>query len=277
MKNFFIVIACCLLIACSGSGGGGGDGTKAGTATFSITDSKPVLPDGVINVFVTIDEVSVHKDGGDWVILPLKETPFTVDLLAYSNGETAELVPPVKLDPGTYTQLRLSVKEASLRVLNPDQTTEDFPIDVPSGSLKTDQPFDVLLDSKGYIDVVIDFDLSQSLVVTGGKPPTYKLKPVLHIVKVNDAVIFEGLILNTLFVEGISPVVTVYDKDGVIYSQVVVELELAPEIDSQWQVFWIVPDQNYKVEIDYNGDKVADFTKDVLAETIPPGTTLLIE
>jgi hypothetical protein len=273
MKRILVLLTCCfLLFSCSGSGGGGGD--KEGTATFSITDSKPMLPEGVTNVFVTIDEISIHSNG-NWQVLPMTTTPFIIDLLEYTNGETTQIVPPIILQPATYTQLRMSVKEASLRVLNPDQTTEDFPIDVPSGSLKTDTPFTVDLLNRGYIDMVIDFDLSQSIVVTGnGK---YKLKPVLHIVKVNDAVIFEGLILNTLFVEGINPVVTVYDKDGVIYSQVVVELEPAPEIDSQWQVFWIVPDQNYKVEIDYNGDKVADFTKDVLAETIPPGTTLQIE
>jgi len=273
MKNLFITIAFCLLVACSGSGGGGGD--KEGTATFSITDSKPMLPEGVTSVFITIDEVSIHSANGNWQVLPMTTTPFIVDLLEFTDGETTQIVPPVVIPPGTYTQLRMSVKEASLRVTNPDQTTEDFSVDVPSDNLKTDAPFTVDLLNRGYIDMVIDFDLSQSLVVTGnGK---YKLKPVLHIVKVNDAVIFEGLILNTLFVEGIDPVVTVYDKDGVIYSQVVVELEPAPEIDSQWQVFWIVPDQNYKVEIDYNGDKVADFTKDVLAETIPPGTTLTIE
>jgi hypothetical protein len=271
MKKILVLLACCILLACS-NGGGNNDST---TAAFSITDSKPMLPEGVTNVFVTVDGVSIHSEAGEWQDLPLKENPFVVDLLAYTNGETAEIVPPVKLLPGKYTQLRLSVKEASLRVLNPDQTTEDFPIEVPSGNLKTDQPFEITADGKGFIDIIIDFDLSQSLVVTGnGK---YKLKPVLHIVKVNDAVIFEGLILNSLFVAEISPVVTVFDANGVIYTQVVVEKEPEPAVDSQWEVFWIVPNQNYTVSIDYNGDGVGDFVKEVLAETIPPGTTLLIE
>jgi hypothetical protein len=273
MKKFLIVIMSVFFIfAC-----GGGNNNDSGTAAFSITDSKPKLPDNVTSVIVTIDEITVHSNKGNWIPLILKETPFVVDLLEYTDGKTTQIVPPIFLPEGTYTQLRMSVKEAYLRVTNPDNTTEDFPVEVPSDNLKTDTPFTVELSSKGYIDMVIDFDLSQSLVVTGGKSPKYKLKPVLHIVKINDAVIFEGVILNTLFVEGINPVVTVLDKDGTIYTQVVVEKEPEPQIDSQWEVFWIVPNENYTVNIDYNGDSVIDFTKEVLAESIPPGTTLKIE
>jgi hypothetical protein len=31
---------------------------------MSVTDAKPMLPDGVTNLFVTFDEVRVHKSGG---------------------------------------------------------------------------------------------------------------------------------------------------------------------------------------------------------------------
>lgn len=278
MKKFFVLICLCLMLISCGSGGGNG-GTKDGTMSFAITDSKPVLPENVTNCFITIDEVLVHKSGNnaEWFSLPLKETPFTVDLLEYTNGETAELIPPVKLEPAQYTQLRLSVKDAFLRVTNPDNTTEDFPLEIPSGVLKTDAPFEVLLGNKGFIDMVIDFDLSQSIVVTGKQK--YKLKPVLHLVKVQDAVILEGSILNTLFVEGETPIVTVYQGDGTIFTQVAVEKEVAPATDSLWEVFWVVPSQNYKVEIDYDPslNNGPEFIKDVLADSIPPGTTLNIE
>jgi len=275
MKRFLIAIMCALFIVSCGGGGN----NDSGTAAFSITDSKPKLPDNVTSVVVTIDEITVHSANGKWIPLILKETPFVVDLLEYTDGKTTQIVPPIYLPEGNYTQLRMSVKEAYLRVTNPDDSTEDFPVEVPSDNLKTDTSFSADLSNKGYIDMVIDFDLSQSLVVTGGKTPKYKLKPVLHVVQFNGAVIFEGLILNTSFVGDEKPVVTVYDKDGVIYSQVVVEKEPEPAIDSQWQVFWIVPEQNYKVEVDYdpslaNGPEVI---KDVLAESIPPGTTLTIE
>lgn len=273
-RIFALMVALMFVVSC-----GGGGNNDSGTATFSITDSKPKLPDNVTSVVVTIDEITVHSANGKWIPMILKQTPFVIDLLEYTDGQTTQIVPPIYLPEGTYTQLRMSVKEAYLRVTNPDNTTEDFPIEIPSGNLKTDSPFSADLTNKGYIDMVIDFDLSQSLVVTGGKTPKYKLKPVLHIVQVNGAVTFEGVILNTSFVGDEKPVVTVYDNDGVIYSQVVVEKEPEPATDSQWQVFWIVPDQNYKVEIDYDPSLAngPEFTKDVLGTDIPPGTTLLIE
>jgi hypothetical protein len=272
MRKFFaVILAVFFIVSCSGNNN---NDPKPGEMTFSITDSKPTLPEGVVSVFITVDEILVHKEGGEWINLPLKETPFSIDLLQYTNGETAEIVPPIQLEPGKYTQLRMTVSDAFMRTIN-NGNTEDIPLDVPSGKLRTDGTFDVALDSKGFIDMIIDFDLSQSIVAQGnGK---YKLKPVLHLVEISDAVIFEGLIDNTLFVGDEKPVVTVYDQDGLIYTQVEVEKEPAPATDSQWLVYWIVPDKNYKVEIDYNNDKVADFTKEVLAETIPPGTTLTIE
>jgi len=87
----------CLLIASSflmitSCGGGGGDSTGTGEVTMSITDAKPLLPEGAteaINLWVTITDVLVHKSGGGWISVPLvKGPPYTVDLLQLVNGIT---------------------------------------------------------------------------------------------------------------------------------------------------------------------------------------------
>lgn len=273
VKTMFLFIVFCMffLISCGGTGN-----QDDGAMTFSITDSKPKLPEEVISCFITVDEMLVHKEGGEWINLPLTETPYTIDLLQYTDGETAEIVPRVILEPGKYTQLRMTISKAFLRTLN-NGITEDIPLEVPSGKLRTDGVFEVNLNDSGRIDMIIDFDLSQSIVAQGNG--TYKLKPVLHLVQVNDAVIFEGFIDNALFVGEESPVVTVYDSEGIIYTQVLVDKEAAPATDSQFNIFWIIPNKDYRVEIDYapslnNGPEVI---VNVLAASIPPGTTLKIE
>ncbi len=83
---FAALIAGVLLSACGG--GGGGSASSSGTISMAITDAKPSLPPGVVQVLVTIDEVSVHASGGSWVSLPLAQNPFTIDLLQFSDGRS---------------------------------------------------------------------------------------------------------------------------------------------------------------------------------------------
>src|SRR5512139_3681000 len=101
IKSLVTLGALILLAVTFGCGGsGGGDGSSTGTVSMAITDAKPLLPSGVTNFFVTIDEVMVHSSGGTWKSLPLPQSPnpFTIDLLQFSDGNTTELVPPVALE-----------------------------------------------------------------------------------------------------------------------------------------------------------------------------------
>ena len=62
------------------------------------------------------------------------------------------------------------------------------------------------------VDITIDFDLSNSIVVTGpAANPSYKIKPVLHIVETAGSATIEGTIDNLLFPESYV-VITVYDS-----------------------------------------------------------------
>ena len=98
-----------IFIACGGGGGGSGG---FGEVSMDITDAKPVLPAGTEYLLITFEEVLVHKAGGGLMSLPLPEFPYTIDLLQFYDGYTTELVPPVSLESGKYTQIRIVVSEA---------------------------------------------------------------------------------------------------------------------------------------------------------------------
>jgi hypothetical protein len=248
------------LLSCGGGGSGGGTSDNgSGTLSMNITDAKPVLPPGTTHVFVTIDEVSVHKDGGSWITLPLAQSPYTIDLLQFSDGKTTHLVPPASLTSGKYTQIRLGVTGGSIVFdTNGDGTdVETVPLEVPSGNLKTDKNFDFEVYGGGAVDLTVDFDLSQSIVVEGNG--TYKLKPVLHLVDTQEAATIRGTIPAAAFGSTTEATVTVWwDKDtsctldenvDEIYTQVVVESS-----DPNFEIFWLVPDEAYIVQIDVGGN-----------------------
>ena len=65
-----------------------GDNGDSGTLKVYVTDAKPVLPSGTEQVLITFEEVMVHKAGGDWVSLPLVQSPYTINLLQFSGGAT---------------------------------------------------------------------------------------------------------------------------------------------------------------------------------------------
>lgn len=114
LKCLIFVISVMSLAVIFGCDGGDGESDSespsTGTVSMSITDAKPMLMENpgkkIENVFVTIDEVFVHKSGGGWEPLPLPKspTPYRIDLLQFSEGNTTELVPPVALQSGAPSQ-----------------------------------------------------------------------------------------------------------------------------------------------------------------------------
>jgi hypothetical protein len=274
-KLISMVLLLCLvsvtlfLIGCGGSSGGGSGGTTGGTGTLSmsITDAKPMLPTGVTNLFVTFDEVLVHKSGGSWISLPLVETPYTIDLLQFQDGNTTEFVPPTKLDAGKYTQVRLIVSSATIRFDN-GGTTEDRPVDVPSGKLRTDKNFVFDVTEASAVDIVIHFDLSRSLVVTGpAANPSYKLKPVLHLFEDPlEAATIKGSIVNSAFGESKKATVTVIAESNQEEYTIVEVSESDTDDPTEFSIFWLVPHESYTVEIDLDQNDEIDcdeFVEDI--------------
>ena len=255
----FFLFSIITLSACSGGGSGSSDGAATAPLSMSITDAKPSLPVGVTNFYVTIEEVFVHKSGGKWKSLELSQSPYTIDLLQFTNGETTEFVPPIQLEEGKYTQVRMIISEASLVVLSEDQkSTTGYTVTIPSDKLKTDKNFDIDLDDHG-VDITVDFDLSQSLVAEGadGGPP-FKLKPVLHIVETSADAIITGTINNDSYTDHvpIEALVTVSERlateqTWTEYTKVVVPMNADGET-TDFTIYWLVPNKIYLVEIDFD-------------------------
>jgi hypothetical protein len=269
---WYIVVFVILILSACSSGGGGDANVGSGTIQMSITDAKPMLPDGATNLFVTFEEVLVHKSGGSWVSLPLVQTPYTIDLLQFHDGNTTELVPPTKLDAGKYTQVRIVVSSATIR-FDDGNSTRDEPVDIPSGNLKTDKSFIFDVTEPSAVDIVVHFDLSKSLVVTGPAPnPSYKLKPVLHFFEdPSEAATIEGSIVNSSFGASEKATITVFaESNHEIFT--IVEVSKSDTNDpTEFSIFWLVPNQSYTVEIDLNQDDTSECEEFVEEIDLPEG------
>ena len=101
-------------LSCSDGGGSSSTTADSGIVSMSITDAKPMLPANITAFKVKFDEVLVHKSGGGWISLPLAESPHIIDLLQFIDGDTTEFVPPVRLDYGKYTQVRIVISPTTL-------------------------------------------------------------------------------------------------------------------------------------------------------------------
>ena len=275
----FITFICCI-VSCGGSGGGvSGDG-GTGTLSMNITDAKPALPiNDIQHVWITIDEIRVHKSGSGWTTLDLPEgrPTYEIDLLEYRDGDTTTLVLPVDLSSGKYTQMRFGVRAARMVTSEGDEIT----LEIPSEYLKTDKNFEFDLPSGGEVAITIDFDLSQSIVATGSG--TYKLKPVLHIVR--DPTTIEGSISADAFGSFTEAVVVVtWDRNdnGIIDSEPPPADEeytrlIVPKADSgltPFKIFWVEPNNSYIVQIFINDREI--FSESIPFGAMPEGTEYIL-
>ena len=272
-----LIISLSFMLMFAGCGSDGGSGSDSGVLSMDIADSKPMLPvEDVEQFFVTFTEVLAHKSGGGWMSLPLAVEPeYTIDLLQFYGGNATELVPPVELETGKYTQIRLVVSKAEI-VIDGDP----YPVDISSNDLKTDKNFDFLVEGGGAADITIDFDLSKSIVVTGLNE--YKLKPVLHIVDTFEAARITGSITDQTFFDNdsVPATITVYldqepigtiDSGDEVYTKVEVP-EHETETETAFSIFWLVPHNNYIIEIDMDKEQVDPNLKDVFTIAVAAAT-----
>jgi hypothetical protein len=262
-----------------GAGCGSGDGSGAGTVAVSLADAKPQLPVDAEQVLVTFDEVSVHKAGGDWVSLPMADTPFSVDLLQFSDGRSTRLVPPVELDSGRYTQVRLELADnqagkdpVNCLVLDGGQK---IPLTVPSGFLRTDKNFEFEVEGESAVDLTVDFDLSRSIVAQGNG--RYHLKPVLHLQETAEAARIQGEIAASSFgaSDEATVTVTVLRRCGALY--IGCRSGEGPCNGSRplpFTIYWLVSGVSYEVEIEVEGR--LPYTETVAASDLGPGETFVL-
>jgi hypothetical protein len=165
----------------------GGTGTLSVKITDSpFSDAKALL--------ITFSEVSVHTSDGNWVTLPFAgdASARTCDLKRLVGAEDVLGTGP--LDPGHYTQLRLTVSSATIYFARqttdpsacaPTMTLETgtevgTAVDVPSGTVKLVREFDVT--GSTTTTILLDFDGDKSVHQTGNG--AYKMQPVIKVVSV---------------------------------------------------------------------------------------------
>ena len=282
-KIFISLLIASSILTLTSCGGGGGGSAGTGDLAIEITDAKPLLPEGVTNLWVEIEEVLVHGQGG-WESLPLPQTPspYTIDLMQFHGDDiddTTELVPPVMLTSGKYTQIRLVLAEDGAWIRFHDDDEQKYPVFIPSENLKTDKNIDFDVPSGGSVDLMIDFDLSQSLVVTddGSGTLSYKLKPVLHIVDTFEAATISGIIDYTSFSTNTANITVL--ANGEVYTEVTVDKDETSDVG--FTIFWLVPNKDYRVEIDFDyvqGSETnsPDWCENVNGTDLQPGADFLL-
>ncbi len=254
---FLLVLAMAAFLSSCGGGGGSSSGSS-GTISMNITDAKPALPvTGVVqSVSIEVNEVSVHKSGGGWTTLTLATHPYTIDLYQFSNGSSTQLAPAGPLESGKYTQVRLGVASGTITI-----DGEPHQLEIPSENLRTDKNFEFDVVGEGTVNLTVDFDLSQSIVVTG--LGTYQLKPVLHIISTSDAAAIEGTIDFIGSSETVATVIVSTATEE--YTKISVT-----DLDPSFRIYWLVPYQLYYVRV-LLGDKTYEET--VNPGSLPPGGT----
>ena len=243
-KVMYVLCAAMSLVFLVGCGSSGGPGT--GVVSMDIADARPFIdgaqPDEIRIVF---DKVYVHTSGGGWVPLDLPETPLEINLLAFSDGVKTELATATRIPAGHITQIRFEIASAKMvfYATPPDPNLEEtIDLDVPSGTLKTDQQIDWTLTDGGSMSLTVHFDLSRSIVLSG---EIYKLKPVLHLFnnEPDEAATVCGSIDTGSFVGDGDPQKVVVNvlRNGVETYTLVTVPKASDTGPTDFCIYWLVP------------------------------------
>jgi hypothetical protein len=172
----------------------GGTGSGTGQLRFYMRDA----PLDATALLVKISEVSVHLSDGDaWRTLKFTDEheSLTCDLLQLANGAAAaEIAFSDPIPSGHYTQIRLTVDAATLYLDGTPPSTpcdwaltvtgftkdNEYPVKVPSGTIKLNQPF--TLEAGATMKITLDFDADKSVHQLGNG--NWQMQPVISVVSV---------------------------------------------------------------------------------------------
>jgi hypothetical protein len=211
---FLMAIASILIIACGGNGGGSAGSGSGGTGSLALSLQDAPATEEYQAVYVTINEVQVHKSGDGDANWETVATPnATYNLLELVNGVREELG-LATLDSGSYTQMRLILGQNPDNVINILSKAHPFPnyviekgtdavheLKVPSGyqtGIKIVKGF--IINENQTTGLILDFDASRS-VVKAGNSGQWLLKPTIKVIQ--DYGILNGSVTsNGIDVEG---------------------------------------------------------------------------
>jgi len=202
-----------LTLSCSDEDG---NDAKDGKVSIYITDA-PTDDSNIEAVVVAINKIEMKGPDG-WETVKEFETPFSLNLLDYQNGESY-FVTESFIEAGTYKEVRLKLEAASEN----DESGEvsgsyikykdgsKKSLFVPSGSqsgYKVKGEF--TLPEEGAVAVTLDFDVRKSIVKAGASGK-FLLKPTVRLIANQDAAIINGHF--TEFDQYAQVVVYAYEKD----------------------------------------------------------------
>jgi uncharacterized repeat protein (TIGR01451 family) len=197
MKLITMMCMASVLAACGGGGGGGGgSGTGASTVTgsgltLSLTDA-PVMDADIAEVWVRFTQVIVHPaDGSGDITYDVEDNSDPANIKPYRDIELKSLVGgktmllgEIPLDAGDYSWIRLVIDPAHTHIV--ETSGGDYLVKCPSctqSGFKLNRSFTI--ETTGWIDFTIDFDLRKSITLTHPNAPRqdydYILRPTLRI------------------------------------------------------------------------------------------------
>jgi hypothetical protein len=250
-----------LFAGCGSSSSDGGVG-GTGTASLSLTDATI---DGVQAIYVTIEEVSVHKEGGGgWETIA--EPARTFNLLKLVNGVREELG-IAELETGRYTQLRMKVSEQpdeGINILSQGHPYGNYVIDnadhcqelkIPSGyqtGMKVVCGFDINEDQT--TELILDFDASRSIVEAGSSGELL-LKPTIKVLEAVAYAIVRGTVADEEQngLPGVLVSAQIFDpSSGDPKDEVVVQASTITDETGSYAIF-LAPDTGYNLVASQDG------------------------
>ena len=166
-------------------------------------------------MYVTIDEVQVHKKGGNWQLVASPNK--TYNLLKLVNG-VRETLGITEIETGEYTQMRLIIDENpdngddDINILDEEHPYANYVIDkldtyigktdyyhklkVPSGlqtGIKIVHGFNI--NENETTELILDFDVLRS-IVKAGSSEQWLLKPTIKVFNTKDCSIISGTVTH---------------------------------------------------------------------------------
>ena len=204
------------LSACGGDNSDSNDTDAPARLSVGVTDA-PV--DDASNVYVEFSGVTLIRAGRDGdqendddVVIRFTEN-HRIDLLAYQQGESYDLIDDEEIPAGEYAQMRLMVETDKLNdtviIFNDGSSHE---LSVPSGDqtgLKLVSGFTAT--AGGELSLMLDFDLRKGIVETGNGD--YKLKPTIRVIDTAEYGEIEGTVAQGLCAADDSMAIYVYQGE----------------------------------------------------------------
>ncbi len=135
---------------------------KMGTMEIKMTDS----PGDFDGLFVKIVKVEAYSGNTGWIVL--SETATSVDVLTLTNGADITLAHNTNIQPGTYTQLRLTFGTDNQLSYNDGSGSTIFDLDLDFNSV-IEIPIQAQITSGNSTSILLDFNVAFSLVQTGNQ------------------------------------------------------------------------------------------------------------